>query len=410
MQVDAQREDARLGALDRYDILDTPCEESFDRVTRLVKRIFAVSMSTVTFIDGHRQWFKSRSGLADRETSRGPAFCNAAIRVSAPLIVEDALADPRFAENPFVLGPPHIRFYAGIPLISPDGQAVGTLCAMDQRPRKFDDDERAALMDLAQIVMSELELRVLSANDRLTGALSRHSFKDEGARMLASALHHGHALSCIVFDLDNLKIINEKFGAACGDRLLVESVVACRPRLRKTDALGRIGGDEFALLLPHIGGAEAMQIAEDLRASINEVRVDDQKGFVGISASFGVAAADQSTADLVALLRGAEAALAEAKQEGGNRCKERRPLESTMTSIRRRVFKAGRIFFNLGRSTVDCTVRGLDDKSAALDVVSSAGIPHRFKLQIEADNIFRGCRILSKSEKHIEAAFETEAA
>ena len=164
MQSEPRGEEARLAALDRYDILDTSSEESFDRVTRLVRRIFRVPMSTITFIDGHRQWFKSQSGLVDRETDREPAFCNFAVSMGAPLIVEDALADPRFANNPFVLGPPHIRFYAGIPLIAPDGQAVGTLCAMDRTPRSFEMKELATLSDLANFVLSELELRAAIGN------------------------------------------------------------------------------------------------------------------------------------------------------------------------------------------------------------------------------------------------------
>ena len=408
MQSEPRGEEARLAALDRYDILDTSSEESFDRVTRLVRRIFRVPMSTITFIDGHRQWFKSQSGLVDRETDREPAFCNFAVSMGAPLVVEDALADPRFANNPFVLGPPHIRFYAGIPLITPDGQAIGTLCAMDRTPRSFEMEELATLSDLANFVMSELELRALSATDRLTGALSRRSFKEEGARMLAAALHHGHPLSCIVFDLDKLKAVNDNFGFACGNRILCESLAVCRPRLRQADLLGRISGDEFGLLLPHMGRADAIQLAEVLRATISTTYLDQPKQAVSISASFGVAAADRSVTDVDFLVKGAESALAEAKREGGNRCREWCPGENALTSVRRRVFKAGRIFFNFGRSTVDCTVRRLDEKGAALDVVSSAGIPHRFKLQIESDHLFRGCRILSKTEKHIDAAFESE--
>ena len=118
------QEQARLAALDRYDLLDTPPEESFDRVTRLTRRVFNVGMSTVTLIDGHRQWFKSRQGMANAETERGPALCNAAIDEPRPLIVHDTLADPRFAANPFVVGAPFIRFYAGVQLRTTDGYAI----------------------------------------------------------------------------------------------------------------------------------------------------------------------------------------------------------------------------------------------------------------------------------------------
>jgi|ERR1700690_3647840 hypothetical protein len=110
VQPGARNEQDRLAALDNYDVLDTPQEEAFDRVTRLVRSIFGVSMSTVTLIDGHRQWFKSQHGMPNQETERGPALCNAAINHPRPLIVPDTLQDPRFANNPFVVGAPFIRF------------------------------------------------------------------------------------------------------------------------------------------------------------------------------------------------------------------------------------------------------------------------------------------------------------
>jgi diguanylate cyclase (GGDEF)-like protein len=406
MQAEAQREQERLAALDRCDILDTPAEESFDRITRLTKRLFGVSIATVTFIDGHRQWFKSQIGMSDCESPKGPAFCNVAIREARPLVVPDALADERFFQNPLVLGEPRIRFYAGVPLSAPGGQIIGTLCAMDQAPRSFDPEELATLSDLAGIVMNELELRTLAATDGLTGALCRRAFKDEGARALALALRHGHELSCVAFDLDHFKAVNDNHGHAVGDLVLTESVAACRARLRKSDLVGRIGGEEFAILLPHAGRKDAMDIAEKMRAAIAHLRVAGRDAPVSASASFGVATLDRSVGDIDALLKRADTALYAAKEDGRNRCVEWRLVENAQPNLRRRVFKAGRISFNLGRSTIDCTVRALAPDSAGLDVFSSAGIPIQFKLQIEADEISRFCRVVAKSEKHIEAAFE----
>jgi hypothetical protein len=155
----ALREQARLDALASYDVLDTTSEETFDRLTRLAKQVFDVSMSTITFVDGHRQWFKSKQGIAACETDREPAFCNIAIQLPDALIVPDTTADERFARNPFVLGEPRLRFYAGMQLRSPDGQAIGTFCTMDTRPRSFSDADRAALDDFAGITIDLLELR-----------------------------------------------------------------------------------------------------------------------------------------------------------------------------------------------------------------------------------------------------------
>ena len=135
MRLDDER---RLNAVDHYDVLDTPSEEAFDRITRLCCRIFNIPMSTVTFIDGHRQWFKSRQGVAATETPREWAFCSVPTAEGRSLVVPDAKADARFSENPLVLGDPNLRFYAGVPLRGSEGEVIGTFCAMDTQPRTLD--------------------------------------------------------------------------------------------------------------------------------------------------------------------------------------------------------------------------------------------------------------------------------
>lgn len=193
------REQARLDALASYDIMDTPQEETFDRLTRLAKSIFNVSMSTITFLDGHRQWFKSRQGIGACETDRDPAFCNIAIQLPDALIVPDATRDERFVNNPFVLGEPNLRFYAGMQLRSPDGQAIGTFCTMDTSPRSFSEADKANLNDLAGITTDFLELR-------RQAALAAPGSRAEGARPVMKAgrlVFHGGktALRCTVRSL-----------------------------------------------------------------------------------------------------------------------------------------------------------------------------------------------------------------
>lgn len=399
------QEQARLTNLDRYDVLDTPSEEAFDRITRLTRRIFDVPMSTISLIDGHRQWFKSRQGVSASETSKGPALCNVAVREARPLIVPDTLADARFADNPFVLGEPHIRFYAGVPLRTPEGHCIGTLCAMDTKPRTFLADQLDTLSDLAHIVISELELRVLAMTDGLTGALSRRSFRDEFSRAFALAVRHKHELSCIMLDLDHFKSVNDQHGHPVGDRVLSAVAQVCRDELRKSDAFGRVGGEEFAILLPHTGLASAMQVAEKLRGSIARLDIPTLRNSIRITASFGVAALNGSVGDPDMLLQNADAALYAAKDDGRNRCMEWRPVAIAQQNIRRRVLKAGQISFNAGRSAIDCTVRSLSDESAGLKIVTTAGVPEKFKLLIEADGFSRLCEIVSKSDQHLDVAF-----
>ena len=406
MHPGASNEQDRLAALDRYDVLDTSPEEAFDRVTRLVRSIFGVSMSTVTLIDGHRQWFKSEQGMANRETERGPALCNAAIQFPRPLVVPDTLQDKRFAENQFVTGAPFIRFYAGVQLRSPEGHAVGTLCAMHHEPRTFDADQVAILADLAKTVTSELELRTLATRDALTGALSRRALRDEFTRAISLARRHKFELSCIYFDLDHFKAVNDSHGHGTGDIVLRTAVEACREELRTTDTIGRFGGEEFVVLLPHSGGKAALAVAEKLRTALARCRVETETGAVRFTASFGVAALDGSDIDVDQMLNRADSALYAAKAAGRNNCQIWRADDQAEAGLLRRVLKAGQITFNGGRSTIECTIRGLSRNGAMLQVISTAGVPERFKLGVISDELHRMCRIAHKRDNQIEVVFE----
>jgi GAF domain-containing protein len=149
----------RLRALRELLILDTPPEERFDRIAAFAAREFDVPMALVSLVDRNRQWFKSNFGLEDRETPRDTSFCGHAISERDALVVPDALEDPRFRDNPMVVGKPHIRFYAGCVLRLPYGQVVGTLCVMDRRPRRFDRLDVAILGGLRDVVVEELVRR-----------------------------------------------------------------------------------------------------------------------------------------------------------------------------------------------------------------------------------------------------------
>ncbi len=145
--------------LDALHLLDTPPEPVFDRVTRLASRMLDVPMAMFSLVDADRQWFKSRVGMESAETPREYAFCAHAIGMSTPLVVQDAREDGRFSDNPLVNGPPNIRFYAGVPIRTTAGLAIGTLCALDTRPRTLSEDEAALLNDLAAILTKEVQYR-----------------------------------------------------------------------------------------------------------------------------------------------------------------------------------------------------------------------------------------------------------
>ncbi|USI73372.1 response regulator [Sphingomonas morindae] len=161
---DPAREAARLAALHRLDLLDSPAEAEFDDLVALARAATGAEIALVSLIDADRQWFKARSGLTVSETPRSAAFCDHAVRAAAALVVPDAAADARFADNPLVLGAPFIRFYAGAPIFTPDGHAIGTVCAIDSRPRQ-DFRGLPALEALARQASALIELRRLSHRD-----------------------------------------------------------------------------------------------------------------------------------------------------------------------------------------------------------------------------------------------------
>ena len=154
-----ENESERLAELLSYDVLDTEAEQLFDELTELASRICQTPIALISLVDPDRQWFKSRVGLDAEETSREIAFCSHAILQKEVFEVSNALEDPRFYDNPLVTEAPDIRFYAGAPLITPSGHAIGTLCAIDRKPRELTDEQRASLQTLSHSVVAHLELK-----------------------------------------------------------------------------------------------------------------------------------------------------------------------------------------------------------------------------------------------------------
>jgi len=312
-------EEGRLAALIRYDVLDTPPEAPFEKITSLVQDVLQVPISAVSLIDREKQWFKSIQGLDTRQTPRSISFCGHTIRTDDALIVADALQDPRFSSNPLVLGEPHIRSYAGVPLRSPDGYNVGALCAIDTVPREFSVAQLGILRSFASLVVDELELRRIAGRDHLTGALTRRGFVEQLKKEISRCRRHGRESVLVLMDIDHFKRVNDSFGHPAGDSVLKAVSSACVQALRDNDLFGRLGGEEFAILLTETDPRGGLEAAEKLRAAIERLRVDVAGG-VRVTASFGVSSFARSVSTPEEWIAKADEALYSAKRSGRNRC------------------------------------------------------------------------------------------
>ncbi len=315
-----QDETGRLCALGRYNILDTQPEAQFDKITALVRTVLNVPMAAVTLIEADRQWLKSRQGIGVSETPRGISFCTHTIKTHEPMVVPDATTHYLFNDNPLVTGEPFIRAYLGIPLTSPDGYNLGALCAIDTRPRLFDAGQIQIMTNFAALVMDEMELRLIAQTDFLTGAMTRRALMVELERAWARFARQGEPSAVLLLDVDHFKAINDRFGHAAGDNVLATVARCCGDQIRIGDAFGRIGGEEFVVLLGNAKPHEAAVIAERFRSSIAGLKISAPTADMRVTTSIGVACLTSDIASMDEWLARADAAMYVAKQGGRNRC------------------------------------------------------------------------------------------
>lgn len=335
-------ETVRLAALDLTGLLGTPDEYVLDVVTGIGARLFDMPICLLSLVDAERQWFKSSVGMDLRETPRDISFCGHVVASASMMVVEDALRDPRFADNPLVRHEPRLRFYAGFPLRTPSGEVLGTLCVIDFKPRQFDPKQQALLRDLASLAELSLSSRQVSAAQRALLAnlevARRESLLDPLLRIwnrggldalleaqVADSTASGIPFAALMIDIDLFKMINDNYGHAVGDSVLKAVVRALRGNLRMGDELGRYGGDEFLALLPNTTADSAAVLARRLNQFIAAIRVETpakSRGClvsIGCTVSIGIAewspARAESSEDMIAR---ADAALLTAKRYGRN--------------------------------------------------------------------------------------------
>jgi diguanylate cyclase (GGDEF)-like protein len=274
-----ENETERLHALRTLQILDTPHEERFDRITRMAKRMFGVSVSLVSLVDEDRQWFKSKQGLEATETSRDISFCGHAINQDGLLVITDATKDARFFDNPLVTDAPSIRFYAGCPLTIGEGLKIGTLCLIDQKPRVMDEEDQQLFKDLGALVEQEIKSIQLATLDELTLICNRRGFLSLADHSLKMCRRNRVSMSFVLFDLNKFKAINDQYGHDEGDFVLIKFAQILLSTFRDSDVIGRLGGDEFVVMLTNSDKKNADEILARFEEAIKEANATMNKPY-----------------------------------------------------------------------------------------------------------------------------------
>ncbi len=308
-------EATRMDTLRGLNILDTSPEERFDRLARLARRLFGVPIALVSLVDENRQWFKSCQGLNASETPRDISFCGHAILGDDIFVIPDARQDERFHDNPLVTGEPYIRFYAGCPLNVPNGGNLGTLCIIDREPRALNEDDLALLRDLARMAEQELVAVQLATIDELTMLSNRRGFEGLARHTIGLCRRLDKPASLLFFDLDLFKDINDRYGHAEGDRALINFARSLRQTFRESDVLGRLGGDEFSVLLTNTNRQDLDRALCHLRQTVDRCNREDQRGY-DLAYSVGAVQFDTSRhASVEELLAEADALMYEQKRQ-----------------------------------------------------------------------------------------------
>jgi len=259
----------RLKALRDMKVLDTPPEERFDRVTRLARQVFATKIALVSLVDENRQWFKSRQGLDATETPRDISFCGHAILNDKIMVINDAVKDERFCDNPLVCGAPNIRFYAGYPLAAPDGSRVGTLCIIDDKPRDVTKEQLRVFRELGRMIEEELVAASEATTDAATGLSTRKGFLTIADHLLAMCKRCEQPATLIMFHLQNLGDIEASHGPDESEAAAAELTHLLVPSFRGSDIIARICVDVFCVLLSgtDLDGADPARMRLDQHLS-----------------------------------------------------------------------------------------------------------------------------------------------
>ena len=262
-----ENEAARVATLHSMNILDTPREDRFDRYTRITARIFDMPIALISLVDKYRQWFKSAEGLEADETPRDISFCGHAILGDGVFEVRNTRRDPRFRDNPLVIEQPHIRFYAGAPLETPNGHKLGTLCIIDRVPRHLTDDEKTMLKNLADMVVGEM----MSKIDTETGLANREEQILNGTKLIDDA-EGERDFSLLLFDISETFARQDGSDSQVPPGVVFAKLLQCHFPMAKS--IAHMGGYHFCVMLTE-------DRSFDERLAINRLCEDTRKSLCG---------------------------------------------------------------------------------------------------------------------------------
>ncbi len=322
----------RQYTLDCLNLLDTAADVHLDTLVRVAQTAFGVETVLISLIDRDRQWFKAKRGIDVCETPRDIAFCSHTILQTESLIVPDALDDPRFSDNPLVTSAPRVRLYAGHPIII-NGSPIGSLCLLHPTPRTLSAAEQAMLRDLATLAegyviqrLQNTHIRTLyealdaerlrAMTDPLTKAWNREGLNYLSPVLLNEAGIGSKQIGVLSCDLDHFKAVNDRYGHAIGDEILVQTARRLKSVLRADDVLVRLGGEEFAVMVLVNQADELRVLAERVRRVLDEpLKCGANK--IAVTASVGVALKREDE-DIEHTFRRSDEAMYRAKANGRN--------------------------------------------------------------------------------------------
>ena len=367
----------RLTALHATRLLHSAPEDAFDRITRMASRLLKMPIALVSLVAEEDQWFKSRCGIDMTGTRREISFCGHAILDHEPLIVPDATQDARFADNPMVVNPPHVRFYAGVQLYSIDRMPLGTLCVLDRVPRTLNEEELDILRDLARMTEQLIHFRQLATaaqslhshvyvdnanpdlaaaagqveflltHDVLTGLANRQVLVRTIGQNLDKWKSDGLHTLVATINIDKFKRLNELLGHHEGDKALVAITWSLQNLLRPGDMLARAGSDEFVVLLPGLGDDSVARdrLRQLLQAATREFKTPG--GAIPLTCSIGYAIFPEDGTDGDLLLNNATMAVRRAKALGGGQIQ--RYSEELNQALQRKLTLENQLRHAIGR-------------------------------------------------------------